>query len=147
MLADATNEPAKTFTVLLTGASGAVVGTPGGQTVTITDDDPAPVMRIEQPGADATVHTPFTVSGWALDSTVPTGTGVDVIHVYATPTGGTAQFLGAATYGGARSDIGALYGSRFTNSGYTLTAQVTPGAYVLTVYARNSATGGLRGDN
>ncbi|MEO7272685.1 MAG: Calx-beta domain-containing protein [Vicinamibacterales bacterium] len=141
LLADTTNEPTETFALLLTGASGAVVGTPGGQTVTITDDDPAPVMRIEQPGASATVHTPFTVSGWALDSTVPTGTGVDVIHVYATPTSGSAQFVGAATYGQARSDLGTLYGSRFTNSGYSYTAQLTPGSYVVTVYARNSATG------
>jgi hypothetical protein len=68
-----------------------------------------------------------------------TGTGVDLIHVYATPSGGSATYLGAATYGLTRPDIATLYGqSRFTNSGYTFGASLTPGTYTLTVYAFKS---------
>jgi YD repeat-containing protein len=141
LLPDTSNEPSETFVVAISSATGATVGALAEQTITIQDDDAAPAMAIEAPANSATVKTPFVVSGWAIDETVPTGTGVDMIHIYATPTGGSAQFLGAGTYGQARPDIGALYGSRFTNSGYTFTAALTPGSYTLTVYARNSATG------
>jgi YD repeat-containing protein len=141
LLPDTIYESDETFTVLLTNAAGATIGSPGAETVTIRDDDAAPAMAIDQPIANATVRTPFTVSGWAIDSSVPTGTGVDGIHVYATPVGGSPTFLGVATYGDANSGVAAVYGSRFTNSGYTFTATLSPGTYALTVYARNSATG------
>lgn len=141
LLSDTTNEPNETLTFLLASTTGATIGAPAAELVTILDDDAAPVMAIEQPGAGATVKTPFAVLGWAIDSTVATGTGVDAIHVYATPTGGSASLLGVATYGQARGDVGALYGSRFSNSGYVFTASLTPGTYMVAVYARNSATG------
>jgi len=141
LLPDAADEPNETFVLALSSAIGAEVVAPAGQTITIEDDDAAPLMAIEAPTHGATVKTPFAITGWAFDGTAPTGTGVDVIHVYATPAGGSPSFLGAATYGLARPDIGALYGSRFTNSGYTLTASLTPGGYTITVYARSTATG------
>jgi YD repeat-containing protein len=106
LLPDTVNEPHETFTVTLASATGATVASPAGQTVTITDDDAAPAMAIEAPTNGQTVKTPVTVSGWAIDGTAPTGTGVDIIHVYATPSGGSQTFLGAATYGQARPDIG-----------------------------------------
>ncbi len=135
LLPDAVNEPlSETFTVLLSTASGAKLGSFPGQTVTITDDDIAPAMAIEQPVAGS-VRTPVTVSGWAIDESYPTGTGIDLLHVYATPTGGSAQFLGAATYGQSRPDIATAYGdNRFTNSGYSFAANLVPGGYTLTVY-------------
>jgi YD repeat-containing protein len=141
LLADTINEPNETFSFQLTGASGGMVVAPGGQAITIEDDDVAPVMAIEQPIVGATVKTPFALIGWAIDSSAPTGTGVDLIHVYATPAGGSPSFLGAATYGQGRPDVAALYGARFTNAGFTFSTVLTPGAYVLTAYARSSATG------
>jgi hypothetical protein len=90
------------------------------------------------------VSTPFLIAGWALNRSAAAGTGVDAVHVYATPTGGGAAiFLGAATYGNPRSDIGALYGAQFTNSGFTLSAGagLATGSYVVTAYAHNATTG------
>ena len=56
--------------------------------------------------------------------------------------GAAATFLGSATYGQARPDVGAAHGSRFTNSGFTLTAAsaLPPGAYTITAYAHSTAT-------
>ena len=128
--------------MLLSTATGANLASPAGQTITISDDDLAPAMAVEAPTAGATVRTPFTVSGWAIDESVPTGTGVDYISVHATPTGGSYIPLGGATYGQARPDIATLYNhSRFTNSGFTYTAHLPPGSYVVNVYAGNAATG------
>jgi hypothetical protein len=99
-------------------------------------------MAIDVPAAGV-VKQPFLFAGWALDLSSPTGTGVDTVHIYATPTaGGPATFLGEATYGGARSDIGGIFGPRFTNSGFGLTITgLSPGSYQLQAFARSTATG------
>ena len=101
-------------------------------------------ISIDAPANGATLPRPFTVSGWAINRNATSGTGVDAVHVYATPTGGSAVFLGVATYGSARSDIGALYGSQFTNSGWSLSnagASLAAGTYAITAYAHNAMTG------
>ena len=87
------------------------------------------------------------VGGWALDRNAPagTGTGVDAVHVHAYPNGGsgTPIFLGAAVYGNGRSDVAAIYGSQFMNSGYNLacTTPLTPGTYLIAVFPHNTVTG------
>jgi hypothetical protein len=109
------------------------------------------LMSIDTPSPEMVVTTPtFGVSGWAIDRNAATGTGVDALHVYAyrnpqTPGGGTPVFLGVATLGIARSDVGSLYGARFTNSGYVLNlnaaaAGLTPGVYNIVVWAHSTAT-------
>jgi glucose/arabinose dehydrogenase len=102
-----------------------------------------PAGVLESPSQGASVQPRFTMSGWAVDLDATSGTGVDVVHVWATPAGGgSGRFVGVATYGVARSDIGAAYGSRFTNSGWTLNAAgLPPGAWTLTAYAHSSVTG------
>ena len=101
-----------------------------------------PLMAIESPASGASVLQPFTLSGWGIDRNAATGTGVDAVHVYATPSGGSAQAVGVASYGAPRSDIATLYGSRFTNSGFSLSISgLAPGAYTFTAYARSTATG------
>ncbi len=104
IVSDALNElTQETFTLRLSTTTGAEVMAPAGQTVTILDDELAPVMWIETPAEGATVKTPFAMSGWAIDENAPTGTGVDMIHVHAQPvSGGGGVFLGAATYGDPR---------------------------------------------
>jgi len=101
-----------------------------------------PAFNIDVPGEGATVAPSFTVSGWAIDRGAPTGTGVDQVHVYVTPSGGAQVGLGMATYGQARSDIGAAFGAQFTNSGFTFNASgLANGSYTLTIYARSTVTG------
>ncbi len=77
-------------------------------------------LVIDIPTAGAQVTAPFVVTGWALDETATTGTGIDTVHVWATSTSGVPVFLGAATMGGARPDVGGVFGARFNNSGFTL---------------------------
>jgi hypothetical protein len=98
-----------------------------------------PVMSIDSPGSSASVARTFAVAGWAIDLGAPSGTGVDAVHVWAYPTtGAAAVFAGAATYGASRTDVGAAYGNRFTNSGYNLTvSSLGAGTYDLVVYAHS----------
>ena len=78
------------------------------------------LMSIDIPRRRSTIAAhDFGVSGWAIDrsvaSTTHSGTGVDVLHVYAYPNPGSGQapiFLGVAALGVA-ADVGAIYGSRY----------------------------------
>jgi RHS repeat-associated protein len=93
----------------------------------------APEHVLEHPVALQSLAQPLTVSGWAIDAGMPSGTGVDAVHVWAYHNfgNGTPQYmLGAATYGDARPDVAAARGSRFLHSGYhfTMTGQ-PPGWY------------------
>ena len=87
----------------------------------------------------------FRVDGWAADLGAPVGNGADAIHVWALSVGGgSARFLDAATLGGARPDVGSLYGSAFANSGFSLTVAggaLAPGQYDVLVYAHSTVTG------
>jgi hypothetical protein len=114
------------------------------QTVTVTVATSQPAMAIDTPGTGWWMTQPFTVAGWAIDLGAPSGSGVDAVHVHAISNGGagTWTFLGAATYGGARPDVGGYYGAPFTNSGYGLTASgLAPGTYQLNVYAHSTVSG------
>jgi hypothetical protein len=103
----------------------------------------SPAMALDTP-TGGSVQQPFFLAGWAIDRAASSGTGVDAVHVWAFPTnGGPAIFAGAASLGGSRPDVGAIFGSRFTNSGYSLTVSgLTQGQqYTLVVYARSTVTG------
>ena len=70
------------------------------------------------------------------------GAGVDAIHVWAfRASDGAPTFVGAASYGATRADVGAVFGSQFTNSGYNLTAALPPGDYNIVVYAHSLVSG------
>jgi hypothetical protein len=104
-------------------------------------------MAVDQP-VSGNVLLPFVVEGWAIDQDAPDsmGSGVDQVHVRAKPEGGgTVIFLGEATLGLERLDVGFAYGNRFRFSGYRLyaTASLTPGRYTLQVSARSALTGAL----
>jgi hypothetical protein len=68
---------------------------------------------------------------------------VNLVQVWAYPNSGAAPiFLGTATYGTDRTDVGAAFGTQFRYSGFTLaTNPLTSGGYVVVVFARNSVTG------
>jgi lysophospholipase L1-like esterase len=98
---------------------------------------------IDTPGPGVSLLQPFLVAGWAIDLAASSGPGVDAVHVWAFPLpGGMPQFLGEASYGGSRPDLGAAFGSQFTGSGYGLVASaLSPGIYQIVVYARSTVTG------
>ena len=99
-------------------------------------------MATDTPVTSRTNGHTLTVSGWAIDQGAPTGTGVDRVHVWAFPSGGGAGvLLGAADYGQSRPDVGSIFGSRFTNSGYRLQVTVAPGNYTIIAYMHSTVTG------
>jgi hypothetical protein len=104
---------------------------------------PNPLMAIDGPPALSTQTQPFLTAGWALDFGAGVGPGVDAVHVWAVRVSDGAQtFLGAASYGSPRSDVGTMFGSTFTNSGYALSISgLAAGTYDLFVYAHSTVTG------
>ncbi len=93
----------------------------------------------------ATVTQPVTVTGYAIDLSSATGTGVDAIQVWAYPNPGSnkpAVFVAAATRGLTRPEIGTRYGSRFAPSGYSFPLRgLAPAPYLLVVFARSTMSG------
>ena len=99
-------------------------------------------MNVDVPATNASVNGKVVVAGWAIDTGAPSGTGVDVIHVWAWPLGGSPVFAGAASYGISRPDVGTAFGStRFTGSGFSLEATLPVGTYDLAVHARSTVSG------
>jgi hypothetical protein len=123
--------------------SGGGVATSADGVFNTPAPETAPLMGIDAPANNAIVAVPFDISGWAIDRNAASGTGVDGVQIWATPTsGGTAIFVGTATYGSARTDITALYGASFSRSGFFLWVQnMAPGTYQLSVYAHNARLG------
>jgi hypothetical protein len=112
--------------------------------VRITNSAPAsdPLMNLDGPANGSSTAQPFQVSGWAIDRGAPSGTGVDAVHVYAYANGGGQGIFLGSSYGQARNDVGAAFGSRFTNSGYGVSVNsLSPGAYTISAYARSALTG------
>jgi hypothetical protein len=104
-----------------------------------------PQTVIDTPGVQQVVGQPFFLAGWAADLAADGDSGVDTVHVWAYPaTGDDPIWIGAATYGGARPDVAAIYGDRFLNSGYGMMVQgLAPGTYDLAVFAYSTVTGGF----
>ena len=101
------------------------------------------MMSVDAPVSGATVLPPFLVGGWALDLSASGGSGIDAVHVWAAPVSGSPVFLGAAEMNVTRPDVAAVYGAQFQQSGFNVvaTTALSPGAYVLYVYARRQSTG------
>ncbi len=96
-----------------------------------------PQIAIDMPTTQQDVGQPFVLAGWAADLDSPSGTGIAALHVWAYPlAGGPPVFLGTAKYGGARTDVEALHGEGFRDSGFDLVVQsLAPGTYDLAVFA------------
>jgi hypothetical protein len=127
--------------VILAPAEGALIVVP--VTLTVLANGPSDaLMATDAPGENQYVSKKgFQVDGWAIDRGSAIGSGIDVVHVWATPTGstsGTATFLGAATVGVARPDVAAIFGAQFGTSGFNLHAVgLAPGMYRLDVFAHS----------
>jgi uncharacterized repeat protein (TIGR03803 family) len=99
---------------------------------------------IDTPVEGATLG-PVELRGWAIDRAAAQGTGVDTVHVWAYPNPGSGAaplFVGVATYGLPRPDVGAVFGEAFSNSGFSLTI-TTPryGMYQIVAFAHSTVTG------
>lgn len=118
----------------------------GAAVCTPLPEQSAPRMSLDAPADGQNIRDNLTLSGWAADSAARVGTGVDLVEATLTA-GGTEFNLGAVSYVLSRGDVAAALGdSRFTNTGYHLTANlaslgVPAGPAMLTVRARSVITG------
>jgi len=103
---------------------------------------PEPYMALDTPQNGETAE-PVFLSGWALDRGSVSGAGVDAVHVWAYPsTGAPPVFVGIASLGGQRDDVGAAFGTRFSTSGYCLTVSgLAAGTYQLVASAHSTVSG------
>jgi hypothetical protein len=107
--------------------------------------DSRPLMSIDSP-ADGAVLPPGSrvfVGGWAIDFGAPSGPGIDAVHVWIYPNGGagTPFFAGVANYGVSRPDVGAIFGTRFTPSGFELDVDgLASGNYLIAVFAHSTVS-------
>ena len=134
-----------TYTIVASAFSTVTNTFSQSASVTVTIPASLPAMSIDSPANGASPGLSFTLSGWAIDRTASSGTGVDAIHVYAYPSTGSGfgagAFAGAATLGFSRTDVGAVYGSQFNNSGYRVSVSLSAGTYRLIAYVHSSVTG------
>jgi hypothetical protein len=108
-----------------------------------------PLMAVDVPTDESTIGSTFTIAGWAVDLNAPSGAGVDYVDGYAYPIPGFNEgvdgdpiSLGRTNVGNVRSDIGAAFGSQFTNSGFSMSVSaLSPGTYRLYVYAHSLVSG------
>jgi hypothetical protein len=134
-----------TYTLVVYGHSTVTHAFSVEQHVRVTIGPRQPMMWIDTPAPNAIVGGTFSIAGWALEFNSPTGTGVDLIHVWATSTTtGVASFQGAATYGLNRPDILGWLGPQYSASGFSLTGSLAPGTYWLSIYAHSTETGTFR---
>jgi len=107
--------------------------------------DSGSIISIDTPvdGQTADIGTDVVFRGWAGHQAGP-GTGVDRVVVLDAPQASGGVTVAEATYGAARPDVAAAYGSAMTNSGYTATwrAAGSPGNKTFWVYAHSISNDG-----
>jgi hypothetical protein len=126
----------------MSGAPIALAPAPVGGGYYVSTGVPLNRMVIDAPAAGTTVPAAFRLRGWAFEEG-EAGVGIDFIHVWAFPSGGAEPiFLGWATLGDPRPDIGAIFGAQYDNAGYHLDVTgLAEGAYDIAAYAHSSSTG------
>jgi hypothetical protein len=109
------------------------------RTATVTVQ-PDPRVVIDLP-ASAKMLLPTVVSGWAVDALAEGTPAIEAVQAWAVPAGGgSAIFVGAATYGIDRPDVAAAFSKpEFARSGFTLSvAGLEPGQYKLVISAKRT---------
>jgi hypothetical protein len=102
------------------------------------------LLALDAPGPNAILSQRFLVGGWAADFSAASGSGIDVVHVYAYPMdrAGAPIFLGQAPCNVRRLDVGAAFGAAYATSGFNLFAPaLPPGRYQIVAYGRSLVTG------
>lgn len=100
-------------------------------------DSPNLVGHVDSPPAD-TLGLPVPVTGWALDASARTDTGVDSVAIYAGEIE-LGRWLADAEYGSERSDVEQRFGVRFAPAGYAVNlADLAGGRQELSIYAHTT---------
>lgn len=101
------------------------------------------LTQIETPGWGQVIPNDgvgMVVSGYAINLSAPSGSGIDAVHLWAIDPFGIAPptFLGAATLNQANATA-ALFGQQFANGGFTLTnaTPVSTGIRYVLAYSKN----------
>jgi endonuclease/exonuclease/phosphatase family metal-dependent hydrolase len=102
----------------------------------------AVTVRVDTPGAGATLLQPFNIGGWALDTASSSGTGVSAVHVWAFPTSGAAPIFVGVGSAASRTDLASIFGSRFLNAGFNVSVTSLPaGSYTVVIYPFSTRLG------
>jgi hypothetical protein len=124
-------------------ANGAGSANSTAATVTVSSvaaaSRPSMSVNVALIGRTSTTRT-VSVSGWAIDQGAPSGTGVDVVSLYAIGSNGGLEFLGLAQYGLSRGDS---VPAQFRDSGFAAIVTITlpDSAVSVHVEARSTVTG------
>ncbi|HMF61497.1 MAG TPA: phosphatidylserine/phosphatidylglycerophosphate/cardiolipin synthase family protein [Vicinamibacterales bacterium] len=105
---------------------------------------PSTTIVLDVPRTGDTVTPTFQLAGWAIDSSAASGGGVDIVHAWAYRLDAAAAplFLGQGSVNMSRPDVGAAFGSQFSEAGFSFLARdVPPGRYQVVVYARSLVVG------
>jgi hypothetical protein len=104
-------------------------------------------ISIDTPRTGDSISGALTVAGWAVDQRAGAGPGVDAVQMWAYPAPGSGRlplFLGSASFGGARPDVGAFLGARFTPSAFTITVvSLAAGVYDIVALPHSTVSGGF----
>ena len=104
-------------------------------------DSPNLVGHVDPLPAD-TLGLPVSVTGWALDASARTGTGVDSVAIYAGEIE-LGRWVADAEYGLVRRDVEQHFGVRFAAAGYAVNLGALPaGRQELSIYAHTPADDG-----
>jgi N-acetylmuramoyl-L-alanine amidase len=98
-----------------------------------------PRGSLDVPTSGQTVAGNTAVAGWAIDLAAHQGTGIARVQIYIDGTQ-----VATANMGQTRPEIGAAYGQRFSDSGWTAEvdlADVAPGPHTLVAMAESQLTG------
>jgi hypothetical protein len=126
-------------TITVSATDSDVTPDTGTASVTITvSNGQLPIVYIDTPAQGSVVTGPFTVTGWAVDSS-SSGTAISSVQV---KLDGTS--LGTANYGISRVDVCSVYTGRpgCPNVGYTYSVNpstLPAGTHTITVSATDSA--------
>jgi hypothetical protein len=137
------NLPAGYYQVTIYARSTVTATWSQAQSVYLTVNS-APAAAVDSPTENQSVGQPFTLTGWAVDSSSPSGNGVPFLHIYAYPQNGApAIWIGAPNTRPNRSDIAAwLQDVRFAASAWDQTVTGLPaGTYMFVIYPYSSVTG------
>lgn len=108
---------------------------------------PGAKLSLDMPRTGDNIDGALAIGGWAVDQRASSGPGVDGVNVWAYPAPGSGRlpmFLGAATFGGNRSDVASALGNqRFKLSGFDMTVvSLQAGVYDIVAFPHSTYSGG-----